>query len=166
MAKNTQHYYGTGRRKSSVARVFLKPGTGKISINTRSLENYFTRPTLQMVVRQPLELLDVVSTFDLYITVKGGGASGQAGAVRHGITRALISYDELTTVPSAGSAKAKAAKLAAADNQDETAQEDDGIVTYRKQLRKAGFVTRDARKVERKKVGLHKARKAVQFSKR
>ncbi len=130
MAAN--QFYGTGRRKSSTARVFLKKGTGEISINGRSLEQYFGRPTARMVVAQPLELLDVVGQFDLYITVVGGGISGQAGAIRHGITRALMQYDE----------------------------------TFRPALRKAGFVTRDARSVERKKVGLHKARKRPQYSKR
>ncbi|RUO62464.1 30S ribosomal protein S9 [Pseudidiomarina insulisalsae] len=130
MAEN--QYYGTGRRKSSTARVFLRPGSGNISINNRTLEEYFGRETAQMVVRQPLELVDMVEKFDLYITVKGGGASGQAGAVRHGITRALMQYDE----------------------------------ALRGDLRRAGYVTRDARQVERKKVGLHKARKRPQFSKR
>jgi small subunit ribosomal protein S9 len=151
-------YYGTGRRKSSVARVFIKPGKGEIKVNTRDLENYFTRPTLQMVVKQPLELLDITSNFDLYITVKGGGASGQAGAVRHGITRALIQYDEQTTV------KTKPATANKDENGEDTTASTH--LTYRQQLRTAGFVTRDARKVERKKVGLRKARKAVQFSKR
>ena len=112
-----------------------------------------------MVVKQPLELLDVMSNFDLYITVKGGGASGQAGAVRHGITRALMDYDEQTTVVDAGMKKAVAKK-------ESDSEEAEQHQTYRQQLRRAGFVTRDARKVERKKVGLHKARKAVQFSKR
>jgi small subunit ribosomal protein S9 len=130
MAQN--QYYGTGRRKSSTARVFLRPGSGNISINNRTLEEYFGRETARMVVRQPLELVDMVEKFDLYITVKGGGASGQAGAVRHGITRALMQYDE----------------------------------ALRGDLRRAGYVTRDARQVERKKVGLHKARKRPQFSKR
>lgn len=124
--------YGTGRRKSSSARVFIKPGTGNIVINQRSLEQYFGRDTARMVVMQPLELLEMTEKFDLYITVKGGGISGQAGAIRHGITRALIEYDE----------------------------------TLRSPLRKAGFVTRDARAVERKKVGLRKARRRPQFSKR
>lgn len=160
MAETKQHYYGTGRRKSSVARVFLKPGKGDITINTRTLNDYFTRPTLQMVVRQPLELLDVLSNFDLYITVKGGGASGQAGAIRHGITRALMDYDESTTVPVAKEA------VAANDEVEGAEGEVEENLTYRQKLRRAGFVTRDARKVERKKVGLHKARKAVQFSKR
>ncbi|CNH68771.1 30S ribosomal protein S9 [Yersinia sp. 2544 StPb PI] len=130
MAEN--QYYGTGRRKSSAARVFLKPGSGNIVINQRSIEEYFGRETGRMVVMQPLVLLDMVSKFDMYITVKGGGISGQAGAIRHGITRALMEYDE----------------------------------TLRPELRKAGFVTRDAREVERKKVGLRKARRRPQFSKR
>ncbi len=125
-------YYGTGRRKSSSARVFLRPGTGNIVINQRSLDEYFGRETARMVVRQPLELVEMVEKFDLYITVAGGGTTGQAGAIRHGITRALMQFDE----------------------------------SLRPTLRKAGFVTRDARKVERKKVGLHKARKRPQFSKR
>ena len=127
-----EQYYGTGRRKSSTARVFIKQGTGKITINNRSLENYFTRPTARMVVCQPLELLQLNEKFDLYITVVGGGISGQAGAVRHGITRALMAFDE----------------------------------SYRSELRKAGYVTRDARCVERKQVGLHKARKRPRYSKR
>ena len=124
--------YGTGRRKTATARVFLRPGTGNISINNRSLDNFFGRETARMVVRQPLELVDMVEKLDLYITVKGGGISGQAGAIRHGITRALMEYDE----------------------------------SLRSELRKAGFVTRDARQVERKKVGLRKARRRPQFSKR
>ena len=130
MAAN--QYYGTGRRKSSTARVFMKAGNGAITINNRDIEVYFGRPTARMVVRQPLELVEMVEKFDLNITVVGGGISGQAGAIRHGITRALMQFDE----------------------------------TLRSDLRKAGFVTRDARKVERKKVGLHKARKRPQFSKR
>ena len=125
-------YYGTGRRKDSTARVFLKQGTGKLEINGKTLDQYFGRPTSRMVVTQPLELLEVSDKFDLYITVSGGGITGQAGAIRHGITRALIQFDE----------------------------------TFRSALRKAGFVTRDARAVERKKVGLHKARKRPQYSKR
>ena len=124
--------YGTGRRKTAAARVFLKPGSGNISINGRALDQYFGRETARMVVRQPLELVEATEKFDVYVTVKGGGGSGQAGAIRHGITRALMEYDE----------------------------------TLRSTLRKAGFVTRDAREVERKKVGLHKARKRPQFSKR
>jgi small subunit ribosomal protein S9 len=125
-------YYSTGRRKSSAARVFLKRGSGEITINNRTLDQYFGRETGRMIVRQPLETLEMVDQFDFNITVKGGGISGQAGAIRHGITRALMEYDE----------------------------------TLRKTLRGAGFVTRDAREVERKKVGLHKARKRPQYSKR
>ncbi|HAE89669.1 MULTISPECIES: 30S ribosomal protein S9 [Idiomarina] len=130
MADN--QYYGTGRRKNSTARVFLRPGSGNIQINQRALEDYFGRKTAQMVVRQPLEAVEMTEKFDLYITVSGGGTTGQAGAIRHGITRALMQYDE-------------------------------GL---RSTLRKEGYVTRDARQVERKKVGLHKARKRPQFSKR
>ncbi|GAB3011682.1 30S ribosomal protein S9 [Bowmanella dokdonensis] len=130
MADN--QYYGTGRRKSSTARVFIRPGSGNITINQRTIEEFFGRETARMVVRQPLELLEMTDKFDLYITVSGGGISGQAGAIRHGITRALMEYDE----------------------------------ALRPALRKAGFVTRDAREVERKKVGLHKARRRPQFSKR
>ena len=128
----TEQYSATGRRKTSTARVFLRPGKGEITINRNSLDQYFGRETARMVVRQPLELLDMKDKFDVYVTVTGGGMTGQAGAIRHGITRALMEYDE----------------------------------NLRPQLRKAGFVTRDARKVERKKVGLHKARKAPQYSKR
>ena len=117
MAENQN--YGTGRRKSSSARVFIKPGSGKITINQRELDVYFGRETARMIVRQPLELVELTDKLDLYITVKGGGISGQAGAIRHGITRALMEYDE----------------------------------TLRPALRAAGFVTRDARRVERKKVG-------------
>jgi len=130
MADN--QYYGTGRRKSSSARVFIKPGNGNIVINKRSLEQYFGRETARMIVRQPLELVEMLEKLDLYITVKGGGISGQAGAIRHGITRALMEYDN----------------------------------SLRPELRQAGFVTRDARRVERKKVGLHKARRRPQYSKR
>ena len=124
--------YGTGRRKSSTARVFIKPGSGNISINGRTIEDFFGRETLRMIVRQPLVVAESEDRFDIAITVKGGGISGQAGAIRHGLTRALMDYDE----------------------------------TLRPALRKAGYVTRDARKVERKKVGLHKARKRPQYSKR
>lgn len=124
--------YGTGRRKTSTARVFLSKGTGNIIINGKALNEYFGRETSRMVVRQPLELLNVVTDYDLYITVTGGGASGQAGAIRHGVTRALIEADE----------------------------------TFKPALKAAGFVTRDAREVERKKLGLHKARKRPQYSKR
>ncbi|MDD7022924.1 MAG: 30S ribosomal protein S9 [Aeromonadales bacterium] len=130
MAAN--QYYGTGRRKESTARVFIKQGTGKLEINGRTLDQYFGRPTSRMVVTQPLELLELTDKLDIYVTVSGGGITGQAGAIRHGLARALIQYDE----------------------------------TFRSALRKAGFVTRDARAVERKKVGLHKARKRPQYSKR
>ncbi|GED22177.1 30S ribosomal protein S9 [Halomonas sabkhae] len=128
----TQQYYGTGRRKTSTARVFLKAGTGKITVNNRELNDYFGRVTGHMVVRQPLELTETLGQFDVYVTVKGGGGSAQAGAIRHGITRALMQYNE----------------------------------DFRKPLRDAGYVTRDAREVERKKIGLRKARRRPQFSKR
>ena len=127
-----QVHYGTGRRKSATARVFLGRGSGEISINGKTLKQYFGRETGQMIVRQPLETAALADRLDLRITVSGGGISGQAGAIRHGITRALIAYDE----------------------------------TLRQPLRKAGFVTRDAREVERKKIGLHKARTRPQYSKR
>lgn len=140
--------YGTGRRKTATARVFLRKGTGNIQVNGRSLENYFCRETAQMVVNQPLEVVDQMGKFDITVTVSGGGSSGQAGAVRHGISRALISYDESTTTI-----------INAAD----TAGND---ISFRRLLRQAGLVTRDARKVERKKVGRHKARKGTQYSKR
>ena len=128
----TETYYGTGRRKSSAARVFLTRGKGKIVINDRPIDEFFGRETARMIVRQPLEMLEMADKFDLKVTVKGGGISGQAGAIRLGLTRALMEYDEELRGP----------------------------------LRKAGYVTRDAREVERKKVGLHKARKATQYSKR
>jgi small subunit ribosomal protein S9 len=124
--------YSTGRRKTSTARVFLRKGKGDITVNKRPLDIYFGRETARMIVRQPLETSSLLDSFDITVTVKGGGMSGQAGAIRHGITRALMKYDEQLRVP----------------------------------LRRAGFVTRDARQVERKKVGLHKARRAPQFSKR
>lgn len=143
-AKKQQQYYGTGRRKSSVARVFLRPGKGDISINGTEMDRYFGRPTLRMIVRQPLQSVDMTDKFDLYITVKGGGVSGQAGAIRHGIARALIAYD-MEGVTEEGA---------------------EGAMGLKKILRGAGFVTRDARAIERKKVGLRKARKRPQFSKR
>ena len=129
--KSTQNY-GTGRRKSSVARVFLRKGTGTITVNERPLDEFFGRETARMIVRQPLELTKHIETFDIIATTTGGGITGQAGAIRLGISRALVEYDE----------------------------------TLKLELRKAGFMTRDAREVERKKVGLHKARRATQFSKR
>jgi len=127
-----QHDYGTGRRKTAAARVFLASGKGRILVNGRPLDEYFGRVTSRMIVRQPLETVGLADKLDLAVTVEGGGNTGQAGAIRHGITRALMEYDE----------------------------------SLRKSLRAAGFVTRDAREVERKKVGLHKARKRKQFSKR
>jgi small subunit ribosomal protein S9 len=125
-------FYGTGRRKTSTARVFMKAGSGSITVNKRPLDTFFGRKTARMIVRQPLEMLNVSEQFDINVTVKGGGTTGQAGAIRHGLTRALMQYDE----------------------------------SNRPALRKAGFVTRDAREVERKKVGLRKARRATQYSKR
>ncbi len=126
------NFYGTGRRKTSTARVYLRPGTGEITVNNRPLDRFFGRQTARMIVRQPLELTNTTDRFDVNVTVTGGGTTGQAGAIRHGLTRALMEYDE----------------------------------SLRPTLRKAGFVTRDAREVERKKVGLRKARRATQFSKR
>lgn len=128
----TQQYYGTGRRKSAKARVFLASGDGNIEVNDKPLDEYFGRQTARMIVRQPLELVEMTDKFSVKVTVRGGGGFGQAGAIRHGITRALIEFDE----------------------------------NLRSPLRKAGYVTRDARAVERKKVGLRKARKRPQFSKR
>ena len=125
-------YYGTGRRKTSAARVFLKSGKGEISVNDRTLDTYFGREVARMIVRQPFNVVELTDKFDVKISVTGGGSFGQAGAIRHGIARALVEYDE----------------------------------NLRPSLRKAGFLTRDARQVERKKVGLHKARKRPQFSKR
>ena len=132
MATGEQYFYGTGRRKSSTARVFLSRGNGDIVINRRPLDQYFGRETARMVIRQPLEVADMLGKVDVKVNVSGGGNTGQAGAIRHGITRALLQYDEM----------------------------------LRPVLRKAGFVSRDSRKVERKKVGLHKARKRPQYSKR
>ena len=128
----SETYYSTGRRKTSTARVFLRKGSGNITVNNRPLDVYFGRETSRMIVRQPLDKADMNEAFDIAVTVSGGGISGQAGAIRHGITRALIKYDSELRSP----------------------------------LRRAGFVTRDARQVERKKIGLHKARRAPQFSKR
>ncbi|MEM6483678.1 MAG: 30S ribosomal protein S9 [Pseudomonadota bacterium] len=128
----TTQYYGTGRRKTSTARVFLQSGGGQITVNRKPLDQYFGREVARMIVRQPLEVAELTDKFDINVTVQGGGSFGQAGAIRHGITRALMDYDE----------------------------------SLRGTLRSAGFVTRDAREVERKKVGLRKARKKPQFSKR
>ena len=124
--------YGTGRRKTSAARVFLKPGKGRILVNGRPLDEYFGRVTSRMIVRQPLQAVNQIDSLDVSVTVSGGGTTGQAGAIRHGLARALIEYDTVNRAP----------------------------------LRKAGFVTRDARAAERKKVGLHKARRGPQYSKR
>lgn len=142
--KQPKQYYGTGRRKSSSARVFLRPGTGNIVVNHREVSEYFGRETSCMIIRQPLEAVDALSTFDVFATVVGGGISGQAGAVRLGIARALVAYDELDLVEGAEPLEN----------------------SYRKKLRARGLLTRDSRKVERKKVGLHKARRATQYSKR
>ncbi len=127
-----QQNYGTGRRKSSTARVFLRKGTGNITVNGRPLDEFFGRETSRMIVRQPLELTKTTEQFDILVTVEGGGTTGQAGAIRLGVSRALVEYNDM----------------------------------LKPELRKAGFMTRDAREVERKKVGLHKARRATQFSKR
>jgi small subunit ribosomal protein S9 len=142
-----KNFYGTGRRKTSTARVFLKPGKGSIVINSRTLEEYFGRETARMIVRQPLEATELQHKFDIVVTVDGGGINGQAGAIRHGIARALLQYEGDEEGDSSGSA-------GVSDN------------TIRKVLRRAGYLTRDAREVERKKVGLHKARKGTQYSKR
>lgn len=136
----TKQNLGTGRRKTASARVFLRRGNGQITVNSKPLDKFFSRQTARMIVRQPLVAVDAVNKFDVYVTVTGGGNSGQAGAIRHGITRALLEHDR--------------------DGGDE------GSGGWRKILRQAGFVTRDPRMVERKKVGRHKARKGAQFSKR
>ena len=128
----TEVHYGTGRRKRSVARVFIKRGKGEIQVNKKPLDEFFDRETARMIVRQPLEQTDLLDKIDVIATVRGGGGSGQAGAIRHGLSRALLAYDD----------------------------------NLRSALRERGFLTRDARRVERKKVGLKKARKATQFSKR
>jgi small subunit ribosomal protein S9 len=145
MAKAIQQNYGTGRRKTSAARVFLRPGSGNIIINDKPLDEYFGRETARMIVRQPLVLLKLTQ-FDVFATVAGGGISGQAGAIRHGITRALLEHDE----DEGGTGT-------------ETGTEGK---SWRQILRRAGFVTRDPRVVERKKIGKHKARKGTQYSKR
>lgn len=143
MTAAVTQYLGTGRRKTSTARVFLRKGNGQMTINGKSLEDFFGRETARMVVMQPLLSVDAANQFDAYITVSGGGMSGQAGAIRHGITRALIQYE-----------------------QQETDGAEGGKGDWHTALRKEGFVTRDPRMVERKKVGRHKARKGTQFSKR
>ncbi len=145
-----QQHYGTGRRKTSTSRVFLRPGKGTIMVNNTPLDEYFGRETERMVVRQPLVAVSAIDQFDALITVKGGGSSGQAGAIRHGITRALLAFE----LDQGGA------------NDGDGGEGEEGPITWKSILRKAGFVTRDSRAVERKKVGLHKARKATQYSKR
>ncbi len=153
MAAAEDFFYGTGRRKTCSARVFLKPGDGKMTINGRTVEEYFGgRKAAHMVVRQPLAVVDVKGKFDIAITVKGGGPMGQAGAIRHGITRALIKYDEDGLTPT--------------DLVQSESSDDSGVSSFRKMLRAAGLVTRDSREVERKKAGYRKARKVEQYSKR
>ncbi|HSX20959.1 MAG TPA: 30S ribosomal protein S9 [Gammaproteobacteria bacterium] len=157
MAKSAaavKQFYGTGRRKSSTARVFLRTGTGKVTINSLSVDEYFGRPTARMVVWQALQAVEMSDKVDLKITVRGGGDMGQAGAIRHGITRALINFDE----------EFIGKNKTAANEADEFANIKDN--SFRRILRKEGFVTRDSRKVERKKVGHRKARKKEQYSKR
>lgn len=138
-----KQFYGTGRRKTSTARVFLKPGQGNIVINDKTIAEYFGRETARMIVRQPLELIDFQNKFDVWVSVSGGGTNGQAGAIRHGLARALSKYEESTLTDI-----------------------ETGDRAVKKVLRKAGYLTRDAREVERKKVGKHKARKGTQYSKR
>ncbi len=138
--------YGTGRRKSSVARVFLKKGTGRVTVNYKEVNAYFTRPTDVQTALSPLAAVDMLAGFDLLITVKGGGCTGQAGAIRHGLARALVVYDKSTETTA-----------------DESSE---GVMGFKRVLRAAGMLTRDPRKVERKKVGKPKARRSKQFSKR
>lgn len=159
----------TGRRKTSVARAYLKKGSGKITINKRELASYFGRETAQMVVRQPFELLNQAGSFDVNVRVVGGGTSGQAGAIRHAITRALIKF-EREFMPDNHVPPAEDAALTLAtedDGESDSGAGEQGVqLQWHKQLRQAGFVTRDSRSVERKKFGFHKARKKIQFSKR
>lgn len=166
-----QHYYGTGRRKSSTARVYMLPkGSGKITINTKDIEEYFGRESAKMVVRQPLDLVDMLSDFDIKVNVRGGGTMGQAGAIRHGITRALLAFDEEFAPSKAEALKTLATDKEEDDDDDSSSGEGSSgggqVITMRKRLRKAGYVTRDPRSVERKKVGRRKARKKEQYSKR
>lgn len=156
-----KQYYGTGRRKTSVARVFMRPGKGKIAINKQSVEDYFGRETLRMIVNQPLIATNTLGKFDIYITTNGGGASGQAGAIRLGITRALINYDEATNPQPVVEAEKGEGEIS-----ETTVGTTAAASSFRRILRTAGFVTRDPRIVERKKVGKHKARKGTQYSKR
>ncbi len=156
----------TGRRKTSVARAYLKKGTGKITVNNRDLDRYFGRETAQMIVRQPFELLHQENNFDVKVRVLGGGMSGQAGAIRHAITRALIKF-ERHFMPENHVPVAADAPFSVEVEENESAAGKQGVqLHWHKQLRQAGFVTRDSRTVERKKFGLHKARKRIQFSKR
>ena len=150
-----KQFYGTGRRKTSCARVFLRPGKGSIVVNQLPLDKYFGRETARMVVRQPLLLVKADAQFDVFVTVRGGGASGQAGAIRHGVTRALIAYEQIKNPAVAALAEKDGAEEGAAAS-----------LSWHRQLRAAGFVTRDSRVVERKKVGHKKARKSEQYSKR
>lgn len=157
MTKVTQNL-GTGRRKTSTARVFLRRGQGNITVNNKTLDTFFGRETARMVVLQPLKTVDAVNLFDIYITVKGGGISGQAGAIRHGITRALIDYEREHMM------HGKKRSKASAEEDEDTEGGANGA--WYQALRKEGYVTRDPRAVERKKVGRHKARKSLQYSKR
>lgn len=150
--KDKTQCYGTGRRKTSVARVFLRPGSGNIIINTLPANDYFTNETARMVILQPLKVVDMLDKCDIKATVRGGGMSGQAGAIRLGIARALLQYDQDHEEDETGG--------------DEAGEGGEGRVTFRKVLKGEGLLTRDARKVERKKAGLRKARKSVQYSKR
>lgn len=153
MAQSPKQFYGTGRRKTSCARVFLRPGKGNIVVNQLPLDKYFGRETARMVVRQPLLLVKADAQFDVVVTVRGGGASGQAGAIRHGVTRALIAYERVKNPAVATLVDKDDSAVSVADS-------------WHRQLRAAGFVTRDSRVVERKKVGHKKARKSEQYSKR
>jgi len=148
---NVDYYYGTGRRKSSSARVFISKGKGSITINKKNIKEYFSLQCSNNIVKEPLKLLKVENKFDVKVTVLGGGTTGQAGAIRHGLTRALISYDE---------------EFVCKNDEDINQDEEKVNLTWKQRLRKAGFVTRDPRKVERKKVGFRKARKKEQYSKR
>ncbi len=169
----SEQYYGTGRRKTGAARVFLKRGSGQLQINGKTVEAYFGgRKTAHMMVRQPLTLIDMPAHFDIEVTVKGGGTMGQAGAIRHGITRALLQYDEVGQ----GNIVIHVPVIRHNFDEEDALEEggeavaaepvSGGTISLRKTLRRAGFVTRDAREVERKKVGFRKARKVEQYSKR
>lgn len=152
-----KNFYGTGRRKTSTARVYMKAGTGNITINENTLDKYFGRKTARMIVRQPLEATNLLDKFDVTVTVKGGGMNGQAGAIRHGIARALLKY---------GVSIGDVEPEITIDSEGGSSTSGSGTLTLRKILRTAGYLTRDAREVERKKVGKHKARKGTQYSKR